>query len=162
MQSGLHVDTVPIWVGLRFGIRSMCHGRSCFERVCTRWRAGALSDKFRGDSVLSYTRNSSNLAAVPEAGDAAETAARPSAEHTAPLIDAAEVAVLRREDGSEWLLGTGAHGKVLRQQERQRRAFVTSVVWLCSQHGGNPCQRWPKQAWKPMLLRDACRLMSPA
>ncbi len=83
--------------------------------MCTRWRAEGLSDKFRGDSVLSYTRNSSSLSAVPEAGGAAEAAAQPSAEHPAPLIEAEYAAVLRCEDGSEWLLGTGARGKVLRQ-----------------------------------------------
>ena len=99
-------------------------------------RRRGLSDKFRGDSVLSYTRNSSSLSSVPEAGGAAETAARPSAEHAASLIDAEDVAVLRREDRSEWLLGTGARGKV--KAACIASPSVAAAAWLCSHHGGEP------------------------
>ena len=75
------------------------------------WSAGKPGSALRSDSAISYPPISHGLAAVAGAcGGGAAT--RPSTEHPTLLIDAADIAVLRHGDGSDWLLGVGTHGKV--------------------------------------------------
>ncbi len=82
--------------------------------------AGKLGAQRRGDSALSYTASGYNAPDAIGAGGP-EAAAQPSAEQPVPLISAADIALLHREDRSDWLLGKGTYGKVRCENAPKRR-----------------------------------------
>ncbi len=73
--------------------------------------AGTLDSQFRGDSALSWSTNGSKAAYATGVG-VPGLAMQPSDESPAPLINAADIALLQRIDGTEWLLRVGTYGKV--------------------------------------------------
>ena len=108
--------------------QSQVQGLQCCGTDAVRSSAGKLGISLRNDSAVGYLGNRYPASGAPGAGSAAKL----SAEHQTPPLTAANAAIARREDGSEWVLGVGAHGEV-----RRRTLTVANAI-----AGQLSCSHW--------------------